>query len=198
MQSTAPNAEDDPRVRTEVLDDDDYTSSSGSSSEESDVEESDDGEMRVDTKPAPASTASADGSSIPNVPGRPKPQIHRMEGGSDLMARLSAFLPKMKEANEDLEKEIAAGRGSDLLLDAVEGDGKDYIEMNLGLGVLKEKRADGEDSSSSEESDDEDIADEDCEEANKSKATGDSNVMDKLMGGKKPDTEKPSIEEMAE
>ena len=44
------------------------------------------------------------------------------------MARLSAFLPQMKSANEELEKNIAEGKGEDLVLDSV-GDGKDYIEM---------------------------------------------------------------------
>ena len=36
----------------------------------------------------------------------------------------------MKSANEDLEREIAAGRGKDMILDSVdEAEGKDYIEM---------------------------------------------------------------------
>lgn len=36
----------------------------------------------------------------------------------------------MKDANENLEREIAAGRGKDMVLDEVdEQDGKDYIEM---------------------------------------------------------------------
>jgi hypothetical protein len=118
-------------VRTAVpVNDDDYTSSSGSSSEESEDEESDDdtNEMTIDSKPSSIKTTTANGTSIPSIPGRPKPQIHRMEGRSDLLSRLSSFLPQMKNANEELEKEIAAGRGDAMVLDSVD-DEKDYIEM---------------------------------------------------------------------
>lgn len=106
-------------------DDDDPTSSSGSSSEESedDSSEDEDEDMQQST---------AGGSSLPSVPHRPKPRIKPMKtkGGSNLLSRLSAFLPQMKDANDDLEKEIAAGRGKDLMLDDVdEADGKQYIEM---------------------------------------------------------------------
>jgi hypothetical protein len=107
-------------------DDDDPTSSSGSSSEESD-EDSDDSEDEDQEL-----HQNTDGSSIPSVPHRPKPRIKpmKMKAGSDLLSRLSAFLPQMKDANEDLEKEIAAGRGKDMVLDDVdEADGKQYIEM---------------------------------------------------------------------
>jgi hypothetical protein len=112
------------------VNDDDYTSSSGSSSEESEDEESDDdtNEMTIDSKPSSIKTTTANGTSIPSIPGRPKPQIHRMEGRSDLLSRLSSFLPQMKNANEELEKEIAAGRGDAMVLDSVD-DEKDYIEM---------------------------------------------------------------------
>ncbi|KAJ5975867.1 hypothetical protein N7481_009574 [Penicillium waksmanii] len=183
-------------MRTTVpVDDDDYTSSSGSSSDESEDEESDDddNEMMIDSKPTSTKPETANGTSIPSIPGRPKPQIHRMEGGSDLLSRLSSFLPQMKDANEELEKEIAAGRGDAMVLDSVD-DGKDYIEMNLGLGVLKEKRADGQDSSSEDESDNEDPEGSAKTKQDKEKP----DVLDMLMGGKKADTEKPSIEEMAE
>lgn len=112
-------------------DDDDPTSSSGTSSSESESEseqssEEDDESVHHET----GTTTTADTTSIPNVSSRRKPNIHRTQGGSDLLARLSAFLPKMKNANESLEKEIAAGRGQDVILDSVdEADGKDYIEM---------------------------------------------------------------------
>lgn len=53
-----------------------------------------------------------------------------MEGRSDLLSRLSAFLPEMEHANADLQKEIAAGRGKSIILDEVDDeDGKEYIEM---------------------------------------------------------------------
>lgn len=130
MSPIIPDSKEDPRTRTDVPEDeDDYTSSSGSSSDESEDEESDGDEMVVDSKPTSTTTKAANGTSIPSISGRPKPQIHRMEGGADLLSRLSSFLPKMKAANEDLEKEIAAGRGDDMVLDSVNEDGKDYIEM---------------------------------------------------------------------
>ncbi|KAJ5677088.1 uncharacterized protein N7477_002721 [Penicillium maclennaniae] len=171
-------------------DEDDPTSSSGSSSEsEPDSSEDEDEEVNQTTSGA---------STIPSIPHRPKPRIKAMKGkaGSDLLSRLSAFLPQMKDANDDLEKEIAAGRGKDIVLDdADESDGKQYIEMNLGLGVLKEKR-DGDDSSEADSDDENPYA------ANgDSNGQGDSDVLSKLMGGKKSDksdAEKPSIEEMAE
>ncbi|KAJ5127106.1 hypothetical protein N7448_007885 [Penicillium atrosanguineum] len=172
-------------------DDDDPTSSSGSSSEESESDSSEDEDEERNQTTAGAST-------IPSIPHRPKPRIKPMKvkAGSDLLSRLSAFLPQMKEANDDLEKEIAAGRGKDIVLDdADETDGKQYIEMNLGLGVLKEKR-EGDDSSEADSDDENPYA------ANGgSNGQGDSDVLSKLMGGKKSeksDAEKPSIEEMAE
>lgn len=133
MSATASTLAEDRHERAPVPSDDDYTSSSGSSSSESESEEEDsedeDQEMKDDhqtTNPAPEPT-------IPNIGGRPKPNIHRLEGGSDLLSRLSNFLPQMKNANEDLEKKIAAGKGQEMVLDSVDDDGKDYIEMVGGV-----------------------------------------------------------------
>lgn len=106
-------------------DDDDPTSSSGSSSEESESNSSDEEDEEINQTTTSAST-------IPSIPHRPKPRIKplKMKAGSDLLSRLSAFLPQMKDANDNLEKEIAAGRGKDMVLDdADEEDGKQYIEM---------------------------------------------------------------------
>ncbi|KAJ5752969.1 hypothetical protein N7520_009886 [Penicillium odoratum] len=168
--------------------DSDPTSSSGSSSSESDSEDSED-ENDMHHEPRAAMDTS-NTSSIPNVSGRPKPKIHKMQGNSELLARLSSFLPKMKSANEDLEKEIAAGRGKDIILDEVDDD-KDYIEMNLGLGVLEEKR-DGD--SSGDEADDEDMGGMESG----TKKSGVDDILEKLMGGKDLDADKPSIEELGQ
>jgi hypothetical protein len=65
------------------------------------------------------------------------------------------------------------------------------------LGVLKEKR-DGDDSSVADSDDESPYAN---AANNDSGAQGDSDVLGKLMGGKKSDksdADKPSIEEMAE
>lgn len=129
MSATKPTSRN-PLQEEQIPSDDDPTSSSGTSSSESDDEDDTSDNEDEDLHHENQTAGSSSSSSIPNVTGRQKPQIHRMEGGSDLLGRLSAFLPKMKDANESLEKEIAAGRGKDLVLDDVqESDGKDYIEM---------------------------------------------------------------------
>ncbi|KAJ5728955.1 uncharacterized protein N7483_003463 [Penicillium malachiteum] len=175
--------------------DSDYTSSSGSScdsSSEDDSSEDENGSIHHENR----TSSSATSSSIPHVHGRPKPRIRKMEGNSELLARLSAFLPKMKSANEDLEKEIAEGRGKDVVLDEVD-DGKDYIEMNLGLGVLEEKRGENGDSSG-DERDHEGM--DGVKSDKKSNMDEDSDILGKLMGhgGKDLDADKPSIEDLGQ
>jgi len=72
---------------------------------------------------------------------------------SDISSRLSTFLPQLKEANAALSPNQISK------LDEVSDDEEHYIEMNLGLGVLKEVKGQSEgiktmtdDSSSSDES----------------------------------------------
>lgn len=113
-ESELPSSEDEP------------TSSSGSSSSSSEGESesesnNEDQEERNIDPPIPTS-------SIPHIPSRPKPRIHRVDRDSTLLSRLSSFLPKMKDANEDLQREIAAGRARDITLDSVDDEGQ-YIEM---------------------------------------------------------------------
>lgn len=71
----------------------------------------------------------SDPSSIPHIAGRPKPRIHRIRGDSGLLSRLNAFLPKMKDANENLQKQIEAGEAGDLVLDNADENAEQYIEM---------------------------------------------------------------------
>lgn len=59
---------------------------------------------------------------------------------SDLHQRLSTFLPNLAAANDELEVERAAGRLGERNIETVDDD--EYIEMNLGLGVLEEKGLD--------------------------------------------------------
>ncbi|KAJ5188872.1 hypothetical protein N7491_005193 [Penicillium cf. griseofulvum] len=190
------------RARSVQLSDSDPTSSSGSSSEddnesESEDEQHSDQEMNRTGESSTHAHSSDPSSSLPHIAGRPKPRIHRMKADSEILSRLSAFLPKMRDANEDLQRQIEAGKAGDLVLDNADENGGQYIEMDLGLGVLEEKR-DG-DSSSGEESDDEEPkgatgAGKNPQEMN------DSDIIGKLMGGKnkKSNTDKPSIEEMAQ
>ncbi|RAK97168.1 NOPCHAP1/New4 family protein [Aspergillus ibericus CBS 121593] len=168
-------------------DEDDYTSSSGSSDDDS---EDDDEPI---THEQPQSKPPSD--DIPRIPSIPKPRIHRIEKNPDLLSRLSAFLPQMKTANERLEQEIAAGRAKDVRLDDLDDDEEgQYIEMNLGLGVLEEKRPDEESNNASEgkpeAKQNEHILPE------RPKAAKDSNVLDTLMGNAENSSEKPTIEEI--
>ncbi|GFN18942.1 NOPCHAP1/New4 family protein [Aspergillus tubingensis] len=181
-------------------DDDDYTSSSGSSDSDSD---SDDDEEDEEVNQKKTTTTSDD---MPRIPAIPKPRIGRINKNPDLLSRLSAFLPQMKTANEKLEQEIAAGRAKDVQLE-IDGDdddedededmeGKRYIEMNLGLGVLEEKRP-GDDN---EEDHLESQGGQDNQHVlpERPKSGKDSNVLDTLMGNAESsaEKEKPTIEEI--
>ncbi|CAG8943127.1 unnamed protein product [Penicillium salamii] len=170
-----------------IQSDSDPTSSSGSSSEDSESESEDEQQSDREMNGTGNSTTQTNTDSLPHIGGRPKPRIRPFKGGSGLMSRLNAFLPQMKIANEDLQRQIDAGNAGDLVLDNAEANGERYIEMDLGLGVLEEKR-DGE--SSSEESDAEGGKD----------VEDDSDIIGKLMGGKKNKSEndKPSIQEMTD
>ncbi|OJZ88316.1 hypothetical protein ASPFODRAFT_43970 [Aspergillus luchuensis CBS 106.47] len=181
-------------------DDDDYTSSSGSSDSDSDSDDDEEDEEEVNQK---ETTRTPD--DMPRIPAIPKPRIGRINKNPDLLSRLSAFLPQMKTANEKLEQEIAAGRAKDVRLE-IDGDdddddedddmeGKRYIEMNLGLGVLEEKRP-GDD----EEDHLESQGGQDTQHVlpERPKSGKDSNVLDTLMGNAESsaEKEKPTIEEI--
>jgi hypothetical protein len=108
-------------------DDDDYTSSSGSDSdnEEDDNDNDDDREHDRDVKGDNGSDHT-----LPRIPARQKPQIQHIDKNPDLLSRLSAFLPQMKNANDKLQREIEAGRAKELRLDEVDDqDDGQYIEM---------------------------------------------------------------------
>lgn len=116
-------------------DDEDYTSSSGSDSDSDGAESDDENDGRLDRDRTRDGDGDGDGDgndgdSVPHVSGRAKPRIHRVQDDQGLMARLSAFLPQMKTANEDLQREIDAGRAMDVRLDEVDeqSEGR-YIEM---------------------------------------------------------------------
>ncbi|PYI08633.1 hypothetical protein BO78DRAFT_459710 [Aspergillus sclerotiicarbonarius CBS 121057] len=168
-------------------DEDDYTSSSGSSDSESDEDD------EPNTNGNPESKPPSD--DIPRIPSIPKPRIHRIEKNPDLLSRLSSFLPQMKTANEHLEQEIAAGRAKDVQMDDLDDDEEgQYIEMNLGLGVLEEKRPD-EESNNASEGEPEGKQNEHVL-PERPKAAKDSNVLDTLMGNAESSSEKPTIEEI--
>ncbi|OBT77412.1 hypothetical protein VF21_04270 [Pseudogymnoascus sp. 05NY08] len=118
---------------------------------------------------------------------KPKFDFAALKSNSLLLNKLPGFLAEMDAANRELEAEKKAGTIAERRLeiddDEEEGEkAEQYIEMNLGLGVLEEKTSDSETSSEGESSDDED-------------------VMDKLMGAEKDskdegDKKKVGIEEV--
>ncbi|KAG0268273.1 hypothetical protein BGZ95_002520 [Linnemannia exigua] len=59
---------------------------------------------------------------------------------SDLLSRLENFLPKMKEANDQLDKQLKADPKAVDIENVDEESGEQYIEMDLGLGVFDLKK----------------------------------------------------------
>ncbi|BDD59714.1 hypothetical protein MAP00_004908 [Monascus purpureus] len=170
--------------------------SSDSSSSESDGNDDADEDNGAESAETP----------IPYVPGRPKPRIYRVNQDSDILSRVSSFLPKLRSANEALQREIDAGRAKDVKLDEVDGDEEgQYIEMNLGLGVLEEKRDDNEtDTSEEDATSDTDVKGEEEEAKDSAAAVSrpprprESNILGKLMGNKTARKNKPAIEEIVD
>lgn len=123
-------------------DDDDETSSddpTSSSGSDSSIESSDDSEEEENEQEAEnqEEQEQEDNGTIPSIPVRQKPRIHRIEKNNDILSRLTAFLPQMKSANEDLERELAAGRGKELQVDDADEEGEErYIEMVRWVCIL--------------------------------------------------------------
>ncbi|OJD10800.1 hypothetical protein AJ78_08285 [Emergomyces pasteurianus Ep9510] len=186
---------------------DDETSSSGESgssissscSSSSSSSSSSSGQFESETNDIVNVSGPSDLVSVPHRPPHPKPSIHRLNG-STLRSRLTSFLPQLRVANENLEKEIAAGNAAGVELSQSEDteiDGQ-YIEMNLGLGVLEEQRGEsGSLTSTDTESTISYDEDNSARPATKKqpKPHHDMNVMNKLMGNK-PETKRPTIEDI--
>lgn len=109
-------------------------SPSSSESDDSEGSEAEEAEDDVD-----GLDGGHDEAAIEYVPARAKPRIHRVQTDSGILSRVSSFLPKLKAANEDLQRDIAAGRAKDVVMDDVDeeqGEGQ-YIEM---VGFSSNKR----------------------------------------------------------
>lgn len=125
------------KSNTSVDNEDDGTSTEPTSSSGSSIDSSsdDDGDDNDDEQENREEAGKQNGEEeIHTVPSRMKPRIHRIEKNNDILNRITAFLPQMKNANEDLQRELAAGRGRDMQVDGAseEGEGEDegrYIEM---------------------------------------------------------------------
>ncbi len=139
---------------------------------------------------------------IQDLPAPRKPLMSVSHTAFDLRTRLSAFLPQLQKANADLDNATEAGLRQ---LDEVADDEDHYIEMNLGLGVLQEKRA------SSAQADGLRLADEDGTSSSEdsdsySTEAGDNGngqnvdraVLTNLMGAKQSGRKKPSIQDLTD
>lgn len=129
-------------------DDEDRTSSSSSSSSSSEEgrssadlseDENDGGKSSVgdssevykandsDSESEPA--RGEDDDPITFVSHRPKPQFQRVNESS-LFSRVSSFLPRLRAANEDLERQITSGLAQDVIMNDIDdGNQGQYIEM---------------------------------------------------------------------
>lgn len=182
------------------------TSSSSSDVEDtSDEISSDDQEGTSLTQTAKAPSADEDTSSAEveltqSLPLQKKPSISAPNPTSDLRSRLSSFLPEMQKANTDLQNSAEAMARR---VDEVADDEEHYIEMNLGLGVLKEKKlgAAGENGvrlrdeysiSSSEDSGSDTGENRDAVE----EQNIDDDPLADLMGSKRPRRRMPKIQEV--
>ena len=152
----------------------DSTGSDGgesSSSEESDDSTSDEGESESDD------IATVKPGSKPNFSARVA------SGAPSLEDRLKSFLPQLAEANNKLQQ-------NGFSMEDVKED-EPHIEMNLGLGVLKELNGkDGEEGADSSEDEEE----EGDATASPERKRREKDIMGKLMGGRK--NEAAGIEEI--
>ncbi|KAF2156945.1 hypothetical protein K461DRAFT_289309 [Myriangium duriaei CBS 260.36] len=138
----------------------------------------------ADASPSPSSASSSDASSSDSSSdddsedeeGDEPPQPR-----TDLRARLAAFLPQLKAANETLEAQRREGKLPVLELD--DASTEPHIELDLGLGVLEERRPGDTDNNS--ESEDEQQPD------------TERDVLGRLMGAERKDGKK-GIEEVGD
>lgn len=183
---------------------DELSSSEGSSSEEGD---DDDGSKRTgetastegDDDPSEEEEDDDDGL-IQNLPARKKPPISALTAPLDLRRKLSSFLPELREANAVLQtpSEARARR-----LDDVPDSAEHYIQMDLGLGVLKEMkpartRAGGLELTGGRLTSSGEDSDSDSSEATTTTdgPRADRNCLTDLMVGKRPLSKKPGIQEV--
>jgi hypothetical protein len=91
---------------------------------------------------------------------------------------LKSFLPQLAEANNKLQQD---GANAFSMEDVKEDE--PHIEMNLGLGVLKELNGkDGEEAADSSEDEDKDAS------ASPERKRREKDIMGKLMGGRENQT----------
>jgi len=147
--------------------DDAQSSLSDSSEESSDAETDDENNERIVTLGGPK---------------KPQMGTGALSDAQDLQSRLSVFLPQLAAANRSLDED-----GGSYNIEDIEDD-EQHIEMNLGLGVLEEKREDDTSSSDESSEDESELEEEDVDmpvssgAAKREQSDRDTHVMDKLLG----------------
>jgi len=182
---------------------------STSSDDDDDLGADVDSNLQLDSDSVPSEALSINDSDsdaeprITTLPLKTKPAMRRPAARKidpqfpSILARLQDLLPRMKDANATLEEERERGTLEQRQIELMEEGDNDadhenlkdqYIEMNLGLGVLEEKTQNFDDtsSSSSSSSDDEerDIAIGRIDSAASSERK-ETDVIGKLMGQKR-------------
>jgi hypothetical protein len=178
--------------------DSDMTSSSGSegsSEDEADQGYDSDSESGSTSTSSSSSSSDSDSSDSARIMTSPTPaRNERIGNATSLSSRLSSFLPAIAAANAQLESERRNDTTVNRNIEDI--DGENYIEMDLGLGVLEEKNLD----KSSSDTDSDDGNDGDDSDSDEKKSTPrerktkkrEKDVMSKLMGkerGKRPGIE---------
>ncbi|KAH0284258.1 hypothetical protein M436DRAFT_77926 [Aureobasidium namibiae CBS 147.97] len=154
--------------------------------------------------PAPSQSSSTIPTSIPTLrPKKQKPSFAR-PATSDLQSRLQAFLPQMAAANAELEKLAQEGGLEGKRLEDV-GEGDEYVEMELGLGVMEQKKereessdesSDESSEDSSEDSEDDDKDDKEQKKIQKEKEQKEKDILGRLMGHKQGREKAAGIQEV--
>jgi Domain of unknown function (DUF4598) len=172
----------------------------GNPSEGSSDGEDETSSIQTDESPSSDSNESSEEEGlIHDLPLSRKPPISASTPASDLHTRIASFLPALRKANADLED---SGQVQNSRLDEVADDEEHYIEMDLGLGVLRQRRpatteADGvklaDDSSTSCDDDDSHLDSTEAEDAADGQMIN-GTTLTHLLGGNQPPSKKPSIQ----
>lgn len=149
-----------------------------------------------DSQPSDIASATESGSNsdaepCQNLPKMPAFKTSTVVPNTGLQNRLTAFLSQMADADTKLQSMKANGTLGQAQLDNVDDEDERYIEMNLGLGVLEEKRAD--DASAVSDSETESEAESTNSEARTHK---DTRRLGKLMGDSHDSSVRPGIVEV--
>ncbi|KAJ4290461.1 hypothetical protein N0V90_010678 [Kalmusia sp. IMI 367209] len=166
-------------------------SSDEPSDESSEEEDDDDSELEEDENEDEDEHAQQSGEEVVNLRANRgnKPKFKIADDVEDIRPFLKDFLPKLKAANEELEAQKKAGRiqSSEVAGEENEDNEEQYIEMNLGLGVLEEKddNMDGREASDSES------------ESKDGDQSNEKDILGKLMGRDKLE-ERVGIQEVSD